>query len=67
MSRFGTSNKLFMRGFYKVFFKVTVTTPFFMIGPFCPHHSICLTLGHDMAVFYGNDAFSFLVYLTEKR
>ena len=38
-----------------------------MTGPFCAPHSICLLkLVSDMAVLYGNDAFSSLVLSTKK-
>ena len=41
-------------------------TPFFVIGPFCTHHFICLTLASDMAVLYGDGAFSILVLSTKR-
>ena len=47
----GTLNQLFIRGSYaekKIFEKnkvVTCKTPFFVIGLFCTHHSICLNIG----------------------
>ena len=46
----GTSNKLFVRSslnWNKIFKKnkvATGKTPFFLIGPFCSHHSICLNI-----------------------
>ena len=40
---------------------VTGKTPFFVVGLFCSHHFIALILDYDMAVLYGNDAFSILV------
>ena len=45
---------------------VTSKTLFFVIGPFCSHHSNCLTLTTDMTLLYGNDAFSILLLLTKK-
>ena len=47
--------------------KVAGKTPFFVIGPFCTHHSIVLTLASHMTVFYANDAFSILLLSTEKQ
>ena len=45
---------------------VTGKTPFFAIGPFCTHHSICLTLASDnIAVLYGNNAFSIFSFQLE--
>ena len=68
----GTSNQLFIRvpRMKQNFQKnkvVTAKTPFFVIGPFCTHHSICLNMASDMAVLYGNDAFSISVLSTKKR
>ena len=43
----GTLNQLFIRGTETKFLKnkvVTGKTPFFVIGPFCTHHSICLNI-----------------------
>ena len=37
---------------------VTGETPFFEVGPFCTRHLFALTLDSDIAVLYGNDAFS---------
>ena len=37
-----------------------------MLGQLCTHHSICLSIGSDRAVLYGNDAFSILVLSTKK-
>ena len=67
-----TSNRLFIRGSKTEtkFSKKKIIndkTRFFVIGPFCTHHSICLKIGSDMEVLYGNDAFSMLVVSTEKR
>ena len=42
-------------------------TPFFVIGPFCTHHSFALTLAFDMPVLYGNGTFSILVLSTKKQ
>ena len=36
-----------------------------MIGPFCTHHTNCLTLDFEMAVLNANDAFSILVLSTK--
>ena len=41
-----------------------------MTGPFCTHHFVLLfvlTMASDMAVLYGNDAFSILALSTIKR
>ena len=48
---------------------VTGKTPFFLIGPFCSHHFICLNmaLASDMAVLNENHAFSILVLSTRKQ
>ena len=43
---------------------VTGKTHFFMIGPFC---TSSFYLASNIAVLYGNDAFSILVLLIEKR
>ena len=40
-------------------------TPFYVIGPFCTHHSICLNIG--LAVLNGNDGFLMLVLSTKKH
>ena len=45
---------------------VTGKTPFFVTDPFCIPHSICLKCSFDSAVFYGNGAFSILVFSTKK-
>ena len=47
----------------------TGKTPFFAIGPFCTHHSICLniTLASDIAILYENDAFLILELWVKKR
>ena len=42
---------------------VTGKTPISVVGSFCSYHSICL----NMAVLYGNDAFSILVRSTKER
>ena len=43
----GTSNQLFIRGSQTQKKKKIVTdkTPFFVLGPFCTPHSICLNIG----------------------
>ena len=46
---------------------VTANTPFFFIGPFCTHHSICLNTGFWQSSLNGNDVFSVLVLSTKKR
>ena len=47
----------------------TGKTPFFAIGPFCTHQSICLniTLACDIAILYENDAFLILELWVKKR
>ena len=45
---------------------VTGKTPFFVIRPFCSHYSIVITMASDMAVLYGNDAYSILVLSSKK-
>ena len=46
---------------------VTGKTPFFVIHPFCSHYSIVITMASDMAVLYGNDAYSILVLSSKKQ
>ena len=46
---------------------VAANTPFFFIGPFCTHHSICLNTGFWQSSLNGNDVFSVLVLSTKKR
>ena len=46
---------------------VTGKIPFFVIGPFCTPHSVCLNLATDREVLFGNVLFSFLVLSTKKR
>ena len=46
---------------------VTGKTLFFVTGPFCTHHSICLIMVSGVAVLYRNDVFSVLVLSTKKR
>ena len=56
--------------YFKVFLKnklATGNTPFFVIGSFRTHHSICLNIGFYMAVLYPNNVFSNLVPSTRKR
>ena len=63
-----TLNKRFLNG-NKIFQKnkmITGKTPFFMIGPFLFTILFLLTLVSDMAILYGNDAFSILVLSTKK-
>ena len=40
---------------------------FFVIAPFCSHHSFCLNISFWYAFLYGNDAFSILVLSNKKR
>ena len=50
------------------FRKNTVVTSkilFFVIGPRCIPHFICLTLASDIVILYGNVAFSILVFSTK--
>ena len=46
---------------------VTGKTSFFVIGPFCTHHSIVFTLASNMVVLYGKDGFSLSVLSNKKQ
>ena len=46
---------------------LTGKTSFFVIGPFCTHRCICLTLASNMAVLYGKDGFSLLALSDKKQ
>ena len=59
----GSSNQLFVRGSYteifmlEIFWKnkvVTGKTSFFVIGPFCTTHFICLNMASDRVVLFRN-------------
>ena len=68
----GTSNQPFKTGSYNEtkFSKkwvVTGKTVFFVIGPFCTHHSICLNIDFWHDHFVWNNAFSILVLSTKKQ
>ena len=59
----GTTNQLLRGSLIETKFEknkvVSGKTPFFLIVPFCTHHSICLNFFFfNMAVLYENDAFS---------
>ena len=66
----GTLNQLFIVLKLKQNFqknkKVIGKTSFFVIDPFCTHHSIFLTLSSDMTVLYRNDAFFNLSTFNQK-
>ena len=64
-TRFLNWNKIFEKGKYLV----TGKTPFFVIGPFCTPHAICLNIGFwqsSFAVLYGNVMLPILVLSTKK-
>ena len=46
---------------------VTGKTPFFAIGPFFTHHSICLNTDFWYCILYGNNAFSIFMLSTKKH
>ena len=53
-----------LKFFFRRSKEVTGKTHFFVVGPFC---TSSFYLASDMAVLYGNDAFSILVLSIEKR
>ena len=71
----GTSNQVFIKerflNWNKIFKKpnyLLAKNPFFVIGPFCIFHFICLNiLASDMPVLYENDGFSILVISIKKQ